>query len=585
MDAAFLYTYVYNIYISFSKVTKYEGSFLFEDHFCLVMELYRCTLISLITFPQQQLAAPQSNGNISQHSSSTASGYISRSGYDAVPMNRQLRRPVASIAGAVRPHNSGDWLLADEATLAAAHYEEQRSWAQQGFSPRPPPIALPLRYSALASVKPEEGPQVNAFDCQSLDALRKIALSIVSALSLLRQEGLIHADIKPENCFVKSEIWNRYAMQSIDTSSVTKGSHFYEMHSSTRSGAPAAIGTAAAHIRGSTAPAVSPAGLSITLLRTLHDLPPDFQILLGDLGNTMHKSEVASYHEDFEVQSLPYRAPEVLIGLPFGPAVDMWSVGVLLLEITTGAPLFVVKSREELLRSMERKLSPLSRVRFSGGKYSDLLTHGIRGASSNSSSGSGRLGSGAGASWSSETDTMKALKRLVLKAIPPASHAIVIQSKFLHFLASLLNTDPDRRLTPQQAISHPFLSSLIPIPVPLARGSVGGSSVRGSTASIRHVRGIARQTTIPVAAATSNTATSVAAATGHIYSNNTSTSSNAVNSCTRGDRGGAIEVRLPTEPLTEPPTEPAAATAAARSMAAVLGMKRSRSESTHQQQW
>ncbi|RWS01318.1 dual specificity tyrosine-phosphorylation-regulated kinase 2-like protein [Dinothrombium tinctorium] len=40
------------------------------------------------------------------------------------------------------------------------------------------------------------------------------------------------------------------------------------------------------------------------------------------------------------IQSRFYRAPEVVLGLPYGPAIDIWSLGCILAELYTGYPLF-----------------------------------------------------------------------------------------------------------------------------------------------------------------------------------------------------------------------------------------------------
>ena len=40
------------------------------------------------------------------------------------------------------------------------------------------------------------------------------------------------------------------------------------------------------------------------------------------------------------IQSRFYRAPEVLLGLPYGPAIDVWSLACILAEVLTGYPLF-----------------------------------------------------------------------------------------------------------------------------------------------------------------------------------------------------------------------------------------------------
>ena len=40
------------------------------------------------------------------------------------------------------------------------------------------------------------------------------------------------------------------------------------------------------------------------------------------------------------VQSRFYRSPEVLLGIPYNMAIDMWSLGCILVEMHTGEPLF-----------------------------------------------------------------------------------------------------------------------------------------------------------------------------------------------------------------------------------------------------
>ena len=40
------------------------------------------------------------------------------------------------------------------------------------------------------------------------------------------------------------------------------------------------------------------------------------------------------------IQSRFYRSPEVLLGVPYDLAIDMWSLGCILVEMHTGEPLF-----------------------------------------------------------------------------------------------------------------------------------------------------------------------------------------------------------------------------------------------------
>ena len=49
------------------------------------------------------------------------------------------------------------------------------------------------------------------------------------------------------------------------------------------------------------------------------------------------------------VQSRYYRAPEILMGLPYTQAVDMWSFGCIMAELLTGRPLFPALDENELL--------------------------------------------------------------------------------------------------------------------------------------------------------------------------------------------------------------------------------------------
>ena len=60
------------------------------------------------------------------------------------------------------------------------------------------------------------------------------------------------------------------------------------------------------------------------------------KIRVIDYGNAyLHHDQRCSY-----VQSRAYRAPEVVLGLPYSTKVDMWSLGCILMELFTGKLLF-----------------------------------------------------------------------------------------------------------------------------------------------------------------------------------------------------------------------------------------------------
>ena len=51
----------------------------------------------------------------------------------------------------------------------------------------------------------------------------------------------------------------------------------------------------------------------------------------------------------FYVQSRYYRAPEIVLGIQYDHAVDMWSLGCIVYELITGKPLFPAHDENELL--------------------------------------------------------------------------------------------------------------------------------------------------------------------------------------------------------------------------------------------
>lgn len=105
--------------------------------------------------------------------------------------------------------------------------------------------------------------------------------------------------------------------------------------------------------------------LALSLLRKcniLHaDIKPDNVLVnasksmlkLCDLGSAADIS-----YENTSTMITPYlvsrfyRAPEIILGLPYDMAVDVWSVGCTLYELYTGRILFPGRSNREMLRLM-----------------------------------------------------------------------------------------------------------------------------------------------------------------------------------------------------------------------------------------
>ncbi|OMJ95588.1 hypothetical protein SteCoe_1008 [Stentor coeruleus] len=68
-------------------------------------------------------------------------------------------------------------------------------------------------------------------------------------------------------------------------------------------------------------------------------------VKLIDFGSSCYANQrVYTY-----IQSRFYRAPEVVLGIPYTSAIDIWSFGCILVELYTGIPIFPAKSEQELI--------------------------------------------------------------------------------------------------------------------------------------------------------------------------------------------------------------------------------------------
>ncbi|XP_038077357.1 uncharacterized protein LOC119745208 [Patiria miniata] len=151
-----------------------------------------------------------------------------------------------------------------------------------------------------------------------------------------------------------------------------------------------------------------------------------------DFGNAIHcvYDELSLYYDDFELQTLLYRAPEVVYGLPFGPEIDMWSVGCILAELYLGEPLFFAVTKEELLQKMVAVLGPLPVQIFQRGKFFSEFECFI------------------GKSHTQLETQGKLFRRL----------GELRDYNFGSFILSILQYNPSERISISDAFLHPFLA-------------------------------------------------------------------------------------------------------------------------------
>jgi dual specificity tyrosine-phosphorylation-regulated kinase 2/3/4 len=82
------------------------------------------------------------------------------------------------------------------------------------------------------------------------------------------------------------------------------------------------------------------------------DLKPENVLFLPDSRREIRLIDFGSScligRQEYEyIQSRFYRSPEVILGIPYGPPMDLWSFGCLLAELTMGRPLFDGQDEDE----------------------------------------------------------------------------------------------------------------------------------------------------------------------------------------------------------------------------------------------
>ncbi|OAD76785.1 hypothetical protein PHYBLDRAFT_19019, partial [Phycomyces blakesleeanus NRRL 1555(-)] len=160
--------------------------------------------------------------------------------------------------------------------------------------------------------------------------------------------------------------------------------------------------------------------------------PTKSTIKVIDFGSSCLESEkVFTY-----IQSRFYRSPEVMLGLPYSSAIDMWSIGCILAELFTGKPLFPGENEQDQLACiMEIQGVPDKRLVEASTRRKTLFD----------SYGNPRI-----------FPNSKGLKR------KPGSRKLAVALKstdedFVDFIDSCLQWDPVHRLSPTEAMKHPWI--------------------------------------------------------------------------------------------------------------------------------
>lgn len=316
----------------------------------------------------------------------------------------------------------------------------------------------------------------NKFRGLPLTQVQHFTKQIVSALVTLESANVIHCDMKPENILLSQP-----RSESVAPSSGTAlDRKTYE------------------ETEGSVDPSYQPAtSLGTDSSIDMQSIAQEMSALQGDSSNTAVRGKSANASEStkkysdlkiidfgsacFEgntvysyIQSRFYRSPEVLLGVPYNGAIDVWSLACVSVEMYLGLPLFPGVSQH----------NQLSRICSMMGTPPDVFLEGKNGGKYfrkiERAEGAVQYRLKTPEEYAAETGTeIPALKKYlrydkldeVIMKCPLADKAklslelkqeeMLRRACYLDFLNGLFRVNPFERWTAKQAASHPFITGAV----------------------------------------------------------------------------------------------------------------------------
>ncbi|KAJ8763982.1 hypothetical protein K2173_004847 [Erythroxylum novogranatense] len=158
------------------------------------------------------------------------------------------------------------------------------------------------------------------------------------------------------------------------------------------------------------------------------------EIKVIDLGSSCFKSDNLCLY----VQSRSYRAPEVILGLPYDERIDIWSLGCILAELCSGQVLFPNDAAVMILARMIGMFGPIDLDMLERGQE----THNY---------------------FTEEYDIYHMNEENQLEYIIPEEssleqHLQISDVGLTNFVRSMLQVNPLMRPTAKEALKHPWLS-------------------------------------------------------------------------------------------------------------------------------
>ncbi|SPO04038.1 related to serine/threonine-protein kinase ppk5 [Cephalotrichum gorgonifer] len=178
-----------------------------------------------------------------------------------------------------------------------------------------------------------------------------------------------------------------------------------------------------------------------------------------DLGTAIDRQDAATAHNEITpyLVSRFYRAPEIMLGMPYDYSIDMWSIGCTLYELYTGKILFTGDSNNQMLKSIMEirgrmppktyKKGELAAMHFDDmGNFISVERDKVLGKTTVKT-----------------LAIIKPTRDLRTRLMGASSGMDDAEAKdlnhFIDLLEQCLALNPEKRIKPTEALRHPFFTS------------------------------------------------------------------------------------------------------------------------------
>uniref|UniRef100_A0AAR2JL82 non-specific serine/threonine protein kinase n=1 Tax=Pygocentrus nattereri TaxID=42514 RepID=A0AAR2JL82_PYGNA len=189
-----------------------------------------------------------------------------------------------------------------------------------------------------------------------------------------------------------------------------------------------------------------------------------YRVKVIDFGSASHVSKaVCSTY----LQSRYYRAPEIILGLPFCEAIDMWSLGCVIAELFLGWPLYPGASEYDQIRYISQTQGLPAEYLLSAGTKTTRFFH--RGPDSSyplwrlktPSEHEAEMGIKSKEARKYIFNCLDDMMQVNLSSHLEGTDMLAEKAdrrEFIDLLKRMLRLDADKRITPTKTLAHPFVT-------------------------------------------------------------------------------------------------------------------------------